>query len=535
MTDQESKSNAKNLKYLAMIPRGLQEAIISISLSKTLDSDAICETLKDDDEDRILNDAIQRIIAKNSKRKKKKNGFSYEGWFQQPVGTIEIDSRFHVSLGYTSDGNSIWTCPGTVSGSSWLYLQTKEIFTSRCIGPLMALIQKGKVKKGTEACLQDIVSEIGAYTHTTTYRNDFDNALELWKLHVSKVWESRLTTDDYDELKSRINSDQLRFRLSCVREDSDLSYSRRELLESLMDKCEGTLVPYESNWKVNLTNFDVEIVLVILKNGTVTIGISLLPYSFFKSKSFESGGTPPDLTDPYIGGDILKDILRLRLTTAHIMLELADIQPHEIVVDPCAGIGTIPIESEQYFPFRTVGIGGDIVLDHSEMKTATFAMESKAKRWKDSSNNFSRLSVAWDAALLPMRTGVVDAVVSDLPFGKMCLSSSTLNQLLPLVMVECARALVPSTGRMLVLCGSPDAMFRALEEHSKYWKMPCTMVTPINIGGLLAWMVRVERSNVEYNPEEARMKTISRIRALTKKRDTRRFHASKKRRIQSKS
>jgi 23S rRNA G2445 N2-methylase RlmL len=55
---------------------------------------------------------------------------------------------------------------------------------------------------------------------------------------------------------------------------------------------------------------------------------------------------------PYLGGDILsKGILRLRPTNAHLLLQVADIQNSgvEIVLDPCVGIGTIPVEAEQYF------------------------------------------------------------------------------------------------------------------------------------------------------------------------------------------
>jgi len=118
--------------------------------------------------------------------------------------------------------------------------------------------------------------------------------------------------------------------------------------------CEGS-----GKWSVNLEEFDIELVIVILPpdlrssknnggtgNGTLAFGISLCPHSFLKSKSFASGHIPPDVTMPYLGGDILsQNIVRLRPTNAHLLLEMADLQTYDIVLDPCAGIGTIPIEA----------------------------------------------------------------------------------------------------------------------------------------------------------------------------------------------
>lgn len=546
MTDPNMQEDVCN-NYLAMVPRGLQQPI-SASLSDMLEPEMRLDYLGEEESHHILEQTLEKLAGKNDKMSHHKKNKITHDWRQCPAGTVPLHNKFHASLGYTPDGKSSWTCPGQVSGSVWLSVQTKQMITSRCIGPLLAAIHHGKQSStDTQQTLSQLVSEIGAWTTTTdsteintSYRHSFDNALRLWKSHACKVWKDQISKEEYRDLTLRIETDQLRFRVSCIRENSELPYTRCELLQSLMEHYGNTLIPCHSNWKVNMTRFDVEVVLVVLANGTVALGIALQPYSFHKSKSFAIGGVPPDVTPPYIGGAILSDVVRLRPTTAHLMLELAGVKPHELLVDPCAGIGTIPVEAESYFPFRMVGIGGDIVLDHDSMASATFSMEAIAKHNNNTEDatNFSRLSVAWDAALLPLRTGIVDAVVSDLPFGKLCLSSSTLNRLLPLIMVECARILVPSTGRMLLLCASPNALFRALEEFPHFWKRPCTMVAPVNIGGMLAWMVRIERSEVAFDnssSETSTKATIGRIRAMAKKRDMRRQHASKKRKIQSKS
>lgn len=528
--------------YFAMVPRGLEEPI-SASLSDTLGPEMRLNYMGEEENQNILEKSLEELAGKTNKKNHDQRYKNIQQWCRCPVGTIPLHKQFHVSLGYTPTGKTSWTCPGQVSGSTWLSVQTKQVITSRCIGPLLGAVYHGReTSTDKQQSLPQLVSDIGSWTTASdstgnSYRRSFDNALRLWKSHVCKVWVDQMSQEEYRDLASRIEKDELRFRLSCIRENSEVPYTRAELLQSLMEQYGDNLIPDHSNWKVNLTKFDVEVVLVVLANGTTVLGIALQPYSFCKSRSFAIGGVPPDVTPPYIGGAILSDVVRLRPTTAHLMLELAGVRPHELVVDPCAGIGTIPVEAERYFPFRMVGIGGDIVLDHDSMCSALCAMESIAKRDSNTvgATNFSRLSLAWDAAMLPLRAGIVDVVVSDLPFGKMCLSSSTLNQLLPLIMVECARILTPSTGRMLLLCGSPDALFRALEEFPHYWKRPCTMVAPVNIGGLLAWMVRIERSEATFDNAETKKTTIQRIRSMAKKRDTRRQHSSKKRRIQSKS
>jgi hypothetical protein len=272
-------------------------------------------------------------------------------------------------------------------------------------------------------------------------------------------------------------------------------------------------------WQVSLDHFDIELVFVLLaSSGTVALGIALCPYSFLKAKSFGSGNVPPDITPPYVGGEILSGLVRLRPTTAHILLHLAEVERHEVVLDPCAGIGTIPVTADQYYHPRNtpaIGLGGDIVLNHPTIASAAGVFEQKAATTK---NPASSLLAAWDAAHLPVRSSSVDAIVSDLPFGQQCLSTSALNQLLPLIFLQCARVLTPTTGRMVLLCGSPNTVFPALELSESYWLQPCSIVTPVTIGGLLAWIVRVERSNVIYD-EKQNTRILERVRKLANKRD----------------
>jgi hypothetical protein len=178
---------------------------------------------------------------------------------------------------------------------------------------------------------------------------------------------------------------------------------------------------------------------------------------------------------------------------AHWLLHMAQVEPFEVVLDPCAGIGTIPVEADAYRK-SCIGLGGDSVLNHPTIASAAGALEQAAHKGPLASS----LLTAWDAAHVPIRTSSVDAVVLDLPFKQKYISENALNQLLPLIFLECARVLVPGQGRIVLLSGSITATTKALDDCQSYWMQPCCMVTPVTIGGLLAWIVRVERSQVPY-------------------------------------
>lgn len=219
---------------------------------------------------------------------------------------------------------------------------------------------------------------------------------------------------------------------------------------------------------------------------------------------------------------------------------MADIKKSgvEVVVDNFAGIGTIPVEADQhqyYYDSSSgrrknkqccISIGGDLVLNNPKYTQVAGVYESisRGKEYNDNSKSnelHSAILVAWDAAHLPLRTSSADVVVSDLPFGQQCLSLHSLNQLLPLVFRECARILSPETGRMVLLCGSPKIL-NAIEELSdRYWEKPIPRVSPVNIGGILAWVIRLNRNELVFNNGSIleQNKILARKKAIMQKRD----------------
>lgn len=168
------------------------------------------------------------------------------------------------------------------------------------------------------------------------------------------------------------------------------------------------------------------------------------------------------------------------------------------MLDPCAGIGTIPLEA----PEGVVGLGGDLILNSDSCRPLAADYTKKMKRH----NGSCRANLlACDAAMLPLRDACVDAMFSDLPFGQQCLSSAKLGGLLPLILGEVSRVLRPG-GTMLLLCGDYKLILGALTKLNSLqpdgivWSLPCEAAFPVNIGGLVAWVVKVKRGPADVIP-----------------------------------
>jgi hypothetical protein len=592
-----AETSNSDFAFLTVVPRGLQhDAARSLrreAQALSHKNDVLATTDDDDEDDDLLkvtiwnrehdedigNQAMDQLklkqlqkierrlhVEKEAKHEKPRNDFSPldDDWFlpENPLGSTPLESTGqHVSVGYTTKASgeyqTCWSCSGQMQGSVWMQLETKArhvsrsvVTESRCLGPLLALVtlQTDNIclepSKYHTHSLDELAAEVSRHfeLHKSQVATNLETAMQVWKDCVTHQWKNQLTPPALQDLQNRITKNQLRFRVSCLRQQEvdqasptahpgkrkkgkanakDFAYTRQEFCRRIMDKCGSDLVPSYFDdtgkvprgglWKVDLQEFDIEIVLVILP-GCLAMGISLRPYSLVKSKSFASGAIPPDISTPFLGGKVLADIIKLRSTTAHLLLEVADLQSYDVVLDPCAGIGTIPLEVDQYLKIkRCIGIGGDLVLSNP-----TFAKVAK-------SYTSNQLLLAWDAAYMPLGTSAVDAIVSDLPFGQKCLSMSSLNQLLPLVFFECARVLRPHSGRMILLCGgTPHVLVTTLNRLSgAYWKRPIRRISPVNVGGILAWVVRVERNNKMFGDgdEGGKQRYQESVRKFAEKRD----------------
>jgi Putative RNA methylase family UPF0020 len=489
---------------------------------------------------------------------------------KSPVGTVQIKDdnddwnsanssgrsrqcRYtHVSVGYTaSDNVPVWCIPGQVEGTVWMEIRVavsgadrccdtaitihlmQQIARIRCLGPILALVDFFEFNGSNDnnhgpagLCRLDAMSKEEASIWITdklqeeSYRTNFARALELWVQHANAVWSEQVGEPPKQYCWTDIEQGKacIKYRLSCMRSESKrYQYPRQELLASCV--ADHIIPPpiLTPNWTVDLTNYDVEVVL-LQRSGSFAVGITLRPYQFLNTRAFTDNAIPADTTPPFVRGDgsnsnttpSSSPFVRLRPTTAQILLHLARIQVSDVVLDPCAGIGTIPIEAAIQSP-AGLSLGGDVAMMEREVRDVAVEYSCQARKKIRAGSKTEKCSpgggaaemLAWDATNLPVRPQSIDVVISDLPFGRKCMSTSELDKFLPLFLSEAARVLRPSVGRMVLLCGSCTPILEALksannESHNPVvWNLPADAVFPVNIGGTVAFVVQVSRGSAD--------------------------------------
>ncbi|NXO86886.1 THUM3 protein, partial [Sitta europaea] len=187
----------------------------------------------------------------------------------------------------------------------------------------------------------------------------------------------------------------LRFRVTCNRAGDKHSFTSNEAARDF-----GGAVQEHFQWKADMTNFDVEVLLNI-HNNEVVVGIALTEESLHRRNITHFGPTT------------------LRSTLAYGMLRLCDPQPTDIIVDPMCGTGAIPIEGAAEWP-HCYHIAGDNSPQAVKRAANNICSLLRKNESKDSSTALGvPLDVIqWDICNLPLRTGSVDIVVTDMPFGK---------------------------------------------------------------------------------------------------------------------
>lgn len=474
---------------------------------------------------------------------------------QPIIGTIQTDGGEHISFGHR-DGNSVMCKPGPFEGLIPLTFETDAppivvagIRGMGC-GPLLALVASSHLKtsssfsslsasasasasadifgyeQSAEEALASASAFVGANGESDTndnsqvraeYLSQFNRALSIWFDHADNVWYASNgdfygidMADPTNRTKSnslkakRSGQEPLSFRVSCTRTYSKKykHWKREDIMAPLADlivPSDGLQLGKEP-WKVDMKKHDFE-VLVAIHDTALTIGIVLRPYQAIGSKTYSNGTLPPDILPPFIKGDTGSEVVRLRPSTAALLLHLAKIQPGDVVLDPCGGLGTLPVEAA-LGSVPCVGLGGDVALQNDNfacLVTKYLKGVQQILSSKSSAGSGAVNFTAWDAALLPIRNGSVDCIISDLPFGSKCLSSSKLQRFLPLLISECARVLRPGSGRIVFLCGAGSYQNiidiiggQKSISGTPSFRSPCA-VLPANIGGFIAWVVIVER------------------------------------------
>jgi tRNA (guanine6-N2)-methyltransferase len=141
----------------------------------------------------------------------------------------------------------------------------------------------------------------------------------------------------------------------------------------------------------------------------------------------------------------------LRPTVAAALGWLSAPDPHDVVVDPLCGAGTIVIERGLLGPAGRL-IGGDVRPQAVEMARRNGQSAGVRAEWR-----------VWDARALPLDDASVTAIITNLPFGHKVGTPAENAVLYPTLARELARV-TASGGRCVALAGDVRSWRRALHE-----------------------------------------------------------------------
>jgi tRNA G10 N-methylase Trm11 len=284
--------------------------------------------------------------------------------------------------------------------------------------------------------------------------------------------------DIWREASGHCASEPLSFRVTGCR-DGIHSFSSVAVASAV-----GAKVATVNGWKVDLTNFDCNISVIVL-DTTVLSGICI-------RKRFTTG-IPSEARDNL---PALDRIISLRPSTARAMLRLLLPLPMEgcqealILMDPMSGLGTIPIEaaltSWGCSNAAVFGLGGELSDKICSQAAQNFSSARHVTHCGASDG------CRWDARRLPLRDCCVDGIAVDLPFG-VRIKHKNIAQLYFTVLNEICRVLRVK-GRAVLLSTKIRYILKYLERNVQLQAALTVLQThEVNIGGLLGSILVLEK------------------------------------------
>ncbi|XP_035007185.1 THUMP domain-containing protein 3 [Hippoglossus stenolepis] len=259
----------------------------------------------------------------------------------------------------------------------------------------------------------------------------------------------------------------LKFRVTCNRAGDKHSFSSNEAARDF-----GGAVQEFFQWKADMTKFDIEVLVNIHKEEMV-IGIALTEESLHRRNISHFGPTT------------------LRSTLCYGMLRLCKPQASDVILDPMCGTGAIPLEGAIEFTssFYVAGDNNDMAVNRTVNNICHI---QRRRADKGSVSGLPIDTVQWDLCNLPVRTGSVDIIITDMPFGKRMGSRKKNWDLYPSCLREMARVCRPGTGKAVLLTQDKKCFSKAVSRMGGLWRKLHTVW--VNVGGLHAGVYLLKRT-----------------------------------------
>ncbi len=209
-------------------------------------------------------------------------------------------------------------------------------------------------------------------------------------------------------------------------------FRRHEVQEAVMVGVQGRW----PNWKPVAEDAHIEIWVAVIGEWAV-IGIRLSDRKM-RHRTYKEEHRPASL----------------RPSLAAAMVALSNPAPEDRFCDPMCGAGTILAERALHSPYREL-MGGDNDLE---------ALQAAQLNLANVRYVGDQVLHLWDATSLPLRTGTVDAIVSNLPFGAQMGSHASNQPLYASFFREMVRVLRPG-GRAVLLTSEKELVRDLLQAH----------------------------------------------------------------------
>lgn len=304
-------------------------------------------------------------------------------------------------------------------------------------------------------CLEPLLMTVGE-------RCDWLAGIKKW-IQMSKIvcpLDKMMTKNpDY-------KSEQPKFRVSCNRYGPKHKFTSPEVCSVF-----GHVVDTKFGWPIKMKDYDLE-VMVNFSENHLYVGLTLTPIALDRRNIISTGFTT------------------LRAATCYALLRVAKIQTGDIVIDPMAGSGAIPVEC--------CAAWGD------EWCAYTIAGELKDSPLEKCRSNLGGLSgkppydmMQLNVTSMPFRQNSVDVFVSDLPFGRRHGSKKLNKTLYPALLREMARVAHQGLARAVLLTRDFKSMNLAYDKCKDLWfQKLCSFV---KIGNLNCYIYLFLRTEYDYN------------------------------------
>ncbi|KAI8356872.1 S-adenosyl-L-methionine-dependent methyltransferase [Mortierella sp. GBAus27b] len=308
----------------------------------------------------------------------------------------------------------------------------------------------------------DQQEEAIVHTADTCTRLRWQDALSVLQQSSSTLAE-RLSFSNENNVDYQCNTTPIRFRASFDRGDIQHKGVRSQDLAAGLGGVTGRLFP---SWKVDLKNFDIEVMGRWIQNverqddqGSHSAGQQ---ESSPKGMRMQVGVALPLAlsTCPYRFRPI-DGRTSLRIEIAFTLLALVSPQPGDIVMDLCSGVGTFPVVGAIHYP-KCMFVGSEILPHNVDSAVENMRGMTVEIMQQETLRLSSADLLVGDARAVCWRSGTVDVIVSDLPWGQRESSHHYNCKLYPKLIREVIR-LLRVGGRAVLVTGERKLLQRQLD------------------------------------------------------------------------